>query len=96
MTSTLRSTLSASIALGLASFTLTASFVLGAADPATVLGFGLLAAYGVAEIALIAYREPRSIVAPRPVSTTRAQTRSTPGAILTFPVSARAQLARAA
>jgi hypothetical protein len=89
MTSTTRSTLSAATFFGLVSFVLSSAIFSGLFALPTMVGFSLLAAYGVLEIAVLSYAgphfiEPRcdreAIAAPaRPVS-----------AVIAFPVSHRA------
>ena len=71
MNTRIHSILSASAALGLASFTSVSAFVLGVAAPATLLSFGLLAVYGLLEITLVSYQSPRLIRrSPRAVAPT--------------------------
>ena len=95
MTTNARNTLTAA-ALGLASFTVTSALVSGLFATPTVVGFALLAVYGMGEIALLSYAAPRSrptrLVKPaRSVSVFRV--RRVP-ALVEYPVFARRPVAR--
>ena len=61
MTSNIRSTLSAATFFGLVSFVLSSAFFSGLFAIPTVVGFSLLAAYGVVAIAELSYAGPRHI-----------------------------------
>jgi len=95
MNTNIRFTLSASTALGLVSFVVTSALVSSLAAPATLVGFGLLAVYGMVEIAIASYASPRSTVSHHPVRTPARRVAAT-GAVLAFPMVARPTLARAA
>ncbi len=104
MNTTARSTLSTSTALGLASFTITSAFTAGAAAPATLLGFGLLAVYGLIEIVIVSYETPRFVTLSTPVAV-RAETARTVAparrhirvpALIEYPMAKNTVLARAA
>ena len=90
MTTNTRTTLSAT-ALGLVSFTATSAVLAGLFATPTVLGFALLAVYGVYEIAVLSYALPKPTTsarpAPAPVAVIRT-TRRVP-ALIEFPVASR-------
>ncbi len=81
MNTTARSLVSTSLALGLTAFTAIAAFTFGAAAPATVLGFGFLAAYGILEIAVVSYEPPRLVSARRRAPRSAAEARPVAGMI---------------
>lgn len=80
MNTTARSLVSTSLGLGLAAFTAIAAFAFGAAAPATLLGFGFLAAYGVLEIAVASYEPPHLVSGRR-----RPETASTAAKVIAYP-----------
>lgn len=61
MNNSIRRIVSSSIAAGLIAFTLVSAFAFGAVAPATLIGFGFLAGYGVLEIAVASYESPRFV-----------------------------------
>lgn len=95
MNTNIRSTVSTSIALGLISFSVTSALVSSVAAPATLVAFGLLAVYGMIEIAIVSYEGPR-FVAPAPAGPMGTRQPALVGAVIQFPVTARQGLARAA
>lgn len=90
-----RTALSAT-ALGLASFTATSAVVSGLFAAPTVVGFSLLAVYGLVEIALLSYAMPRKAPsrpsAPAPVRL--GVVRRVP-ALIEYPVIRRREACRA-
>lgn len=90
MTTNIRTTLSSATALGLVSFTATSALISGLFATTTVVGFALLAVYGVFEIALLSYAAPKLTAArpaPAPAAVVRT-TRRVP-ALIEFPVTSR-------
>jgi hypothetical protein len=82
--------LSASVSIGLASFAGISAFLLGVAAPATLLSFGLLAVYGMLEIAVLSYQSPRLVrLRPRAMATHTAT-------IVNYPMEGASEVARAA
>lgn len=80
---TARFILSAASGLGLAAFTLISALILGPAARETLVGFSLLAIYGLLEIAILSYRTPRPMVRP-------ARARRAPARLAAQPVRVRA------
>lgn len=95
MNTNIRFTLSTSIALGLVSFAITSAIVAGVAAPATLAGFGLLAVYGMIEIAVVSYEAPRSVV-PLPAQTAWPRQTERMATVIEFPSGGREAFARAA
>jgi hypothetical protein len=95
MNTEIRSTLSTATALGLVSFVTTSAIVSSIAAPATVTGIGLLAVYGVIEIALASYAGPRFL---GPLSAPSTESNGAPRAavVVAFPSAGRRTLAHAA
>lgn len=87
MNNKLRVIVSSSLAVGLLAFTAISAFTLGAAAPATLLGFGFLAAYGVLEIAVASYEEPHRVFVQR---------RAPEAEIIPYPQKRHNEVARAA
>ena len=95
MNTNIRSTLSTSISLGLVSFAITSALVASVAAPATVISFGLLAVYGLIEIAIVSYQAPRHPCSQH-AATPSTHRSAHSGAIIRYPMGTCQGLARAA
>lgn len=95
MTSTTRTTLSAATFFGLVSFVLSSAFFAGLFAIPTVVGFSLLAAYGVVEIAVLSYSGPHFVALRAEREAVAVQARPAP-ALVAFPVSHRIEYRAAA
>jgi len=88
MTTSIRSTFAAATALGLVSFVTSSAVFAGLFASPTLVGFSLLAVYGVAEIAALSYATPHVRTARR-VAAPVATRRRVP-AVVEYPVPVRA------
>lgn len=97
MKTSAHSVISTTTALGLATFSIASAFTAGAAAPTTIVAFGLLAIYGLIEIAILSYTEPRvigSVVRTTPRATAARRLVRVP-ALVEYPAVKRPDLAPA-